>query len=74
MKLVHGVVAAFTSTLVFVRAVTPVEKVTELLKQLSADLEKEGKAEAAQYDKFSCFCKEQADGPTVARWNHSPKG
>eukprot|EP00747_Dinoflagellata_sp_TGD_P156888 gnl/TRDRNA2_/TRDRNA2_177696_c3_seq3.p1 gnl/TRDRNA2_/TRDRNA2_177696_c3~~gnl/TRDRNA2_/TRDRNA2_177696_c3_seq3.p1 ORF type:complete len:729 (+),score=267.17 gnl/TRDRNA2_/TRDRNA2_177696_c3_seq3:96-2189(+) len=41
--------------------VTPVEKVIELLKKLSAQTAEEGKKEAKQYDDFSCFCKEQAD-------------
>merc|ERR1719478_1442743 len=41
--------------------VTPMEKVISLLKDLSAKVEAEGKKEAAQYDKFACFCKEQAD-------------
>merc|ERR1719316_1865728 len=41
--------------------VTPVDKVIELLKKLSAKTAEEGKAEAKQYDDFSCFCKEQAD-------------
>lgn len=45
---------------------TPVEKVIELLKKLSAQVEADGKKEAAQYDKFSCFCKEQADGKLYA--------
>eukprot|EP00747_Dinoflagellata_sp_TGD_P156893 gnl/TRDRNA2_/TRDRNA2_177696_c3_seq8.p1 gnl/TRDRNA2_/TRDRNA2_177696_c3~~gnl/TRDRNA2_/TRDRNA2_177696_c3_seq8.p1 ORF type:complete len:710 (+),score=247.80 gnl/TRDRNA2_/TRDRNA2_177696_c3_seq8:64-2193(+) len=43
-----------------VQKVTPIEKVIELLKQLSAQTVEEGKAEAKQYDNFSCFCKEQA--------------
>jgi hypothetical protein len=42
-------------------AVTPIEKVMELMKKLSAQTEAEGKKEAEQYDKFACFCKEQAD-------------
>merc|ERR1719409_2260725 len=42
-------------------AVTPMEKVIGLLKDLSAKVEAEGKKEAAQYDKFACFCKEQTD-------------
>jgi DNA repair exonuclease SbcCD ATPase subunit len=41
--------------------VTPVQKVIELLTRLTAQVSKEGKEEAAQYDKFACFCKEQAD-------------
>merc|ERR1719399_2338850 len=43
------------------QAVTPVEKVIELLKRLQVQTGEEGKKEAAQYDKFACFCKEQAD-------------
>lgn len=42
-------------------AVTPVEKVIELLKGLQGQLEEESKEEAAQYDKYACFCKEQID-------------
>jgi len=41
--------------------VTPMEKVISLLKDLSTKVAAEGKKEAAQYDKFACFCKEQAD-------------
>jgi len=41
--------------------VTPMEKVIGLLKDLSAKVAAEGKEEAAAYDKFACFCKEQAD-------------
>merc|ERR1719424_1067796 len=41
--------------------VTPMEKVITLLKDLSAKVAKEGAKEAAQYDKFACVCKEQAD-------------
>jgi len=40
--------------------VTPMEKVIQLLKDLGAKVEQEGKEEAAQYDKYACFCKEQA--------------
>jgi len=47
-------------------AVTPVEKVVELLKQLQTDLEAEAKEEAAQYDKYACFCKEQLDEKVYA--------
>mmetsp|Transcript_49703 Transcript_49703/g.93207 ORF Transcript_49703/g.93207 Transcript_49703/m.93207 type:complete len:708 (-) Transcript_49703:80-2203(-) len=41
--------------------VTPIEKVVQLLTGLEAQLEKEGKQEATDYDKYSCFCKDQAD-------------
>merc|ERR1712054_742797 len=46
--------------------VTPIEKVMELMKKLSAQTEAEGKKEAEQYDKFACFCKEQADNKLYA--------
>jgi len=49
-----GMVAQATS-------VTPMQKVITLLKDLSAKVAAEGKKEAAQYDKYACFCKEQAD-------------
>jgi len=48
------------------QAVTPVQKVVELLSKLQKQISDEGKAEAAQYDKYSCFCKEQADGKLYA--------
>jgi len=44
-----------------VHSVTPIEKVVTLLKKLQTGLEAEGAKEAAEYDKFACFCKEQAD-------------
>lgn len=40
---------------------TPVEKVVQLLEKLSAQIGEEGTKEAAEYDKYACFCKEQAD-------------
>lgn len=46
--------------------VTPIQKVVELLGGLSGKIAAEGKDEAAQYDKFSCFCKEQANAKHVA--------
>jgi len=41
--------------------VTPVEKVVQLLNKLVEQVQDEGAKEAAQYDKYACFCKEQAD-------------
>jgi len=46
--------------------VTPVEKVISLLEGLRVQVEKDGKREATEYDKFSCFCKEQADNKQYA--------
>merc|ERR1719230_1847650 len=46
--------------------VTPVEKVISLLEKLKAETAAEGKEEAASYDKFACFCKEQADNKLYA--------
>merc|ERR1711956_104341 len=42
-------------------AVTPVEKVVQLLGKLSEQVAEEGAREAAEYDKYACFCKNQAD-------------
>merc|ERR1719379_89549 len=39
-------------------AVTPVAKVTSLLEDLKKSVETEGAQEAATYEKFSCFCKD----------------
>jgi len=47
-------------------AVTPVEKVISLLEKLAETVTEEGKKEAAEYDKFACFCKENADGKLYA--------
>lgn len=40
---------------------TPVEKVVALLDSLAKQVSKEGSKEAKEYDKYACFCKEQAD-------------
>lgn len=40
-------------------AESPVAKVISLLTGLQEQLEEEGKEEAAAYDKFACYCKEQ---------------
>jgi len=41
--------------------ITPIQSVINLLEKLEKQTMEEGKAEAAAYDKFACFCKEQAD-------------
>merc|ERR1719359_1193202 len=41
--------------------ITPVQSVINLLEKLEAQTMEEGKEEAAGYDKYACFCKEQAD-------------
>jgi len=46
--------------------VNPVEKVTHLLEKIQKEIEEEGKEEAAAYDKYACFCKEQADNKQYA--------
>jgi len=45
---------------------TPMGMVIKLLKDLTAKVEAQGKVEAANYDKYSCFCKEQADDKLYA--------
>jgi len=45
---------------------TPTGKVIHLLQDLSEKITTAGKDEAASYDKFACFCKEQADGKLYA--------
>jgi DNA repair exonuclease SbcCD ATPase subunit len=46
--------------------VTPMQKVITLLKDLTAKVTEEGKKEAAAYDKYACFCKEQASDKLYA--------
>merc|ERR1719359_1389402 len=41
--------------------ITPVESVINLLEKLEKQTMEEGKEEAAGYDKYACFCKEQSD-------------
>merc|ERR1719337_451379 len=40
---------------------TPVDRVISLLGKLQAQIENEGKKEAAEYDKYACFCKDEVD-------------
>jgi chromosome segregation ATPase len=46
--------------------VNPVEKVVSLLEKLQGEIEKEGVLEAKAYDKYACFCKENADNKQYA--------
>jgi hypothetical protein len=46
--------------------VNPVEKVVSLLEKLQGEIEQEGVAEAKAYDKYACFCKENADNKQYA--------
>jgi len=41
--------------------ISAVQSVIALLEKLEKQTMEEGKQEAAEYDKFACFCKEQAD-------------
>jgi chromosome segregation ATPase len=50
-------------------AVTPVEKVIELLKGMKSKLEEESTAEAGTYDTFACYCKD-----TTMKKSESIKG
>mmetsp|Transcript_7072 Transcript_7072/g.13132 ORF Transcript_7072/g.13132 Transcript_7072/m.13132 type:complete len:694 (+) Transcript_7072:40-2121(+) len=44
---------------------TPIDKVVKLLGRLRENLQEEGAREAASYDKYACFCKEQANNKLV---------
>jgi len=47
-------------------AVTPVEKVIQLLEDLKTEVETAGSTEAGTYDTFACFCKTTTDTKSTA--------
>ncbi|CEM10125.1 unnamed protein product [Vitrella brassicaformis CCMP3155] len=47
-------------------SVTPVQKVVQLLQGLQDQVKAEGKSEAAVYEEYACFCKEQTANYTAA--------
>jgi len=64
MRSIFAVVGVFTLSLLCQAEsvkINPVESVVKLLEKLQKQTQEEGKAEAKAYDKFACFCKEQAD-------------
>jgi len=66
MRAMRFAVVGVVATCAGAETVTPVEKVIELLKNLAAKTTAEGKKDAAAYDKYACFCKEQADDKLYA--------
>ena len=56
----------FTLAVVRAAQINPMQSVVNLLEKLKKQTQEEGKAEAAAYDKFACFCKEQADNKLYA--------
>ena len=46
--------------------VSPIAKVIELIKNLEKDVSEAGAKEAAEYDKFACFCKHQDENKNKA--------
>merc|ERR1719195_732942 len=51
-------ICALPSVLCHSSTDVPMKKVIDLLEGLKKEVEEEGKREAAVYDKFACFCKD----------------
>lgn len=52
---------SFLASPVASKGPTAVDKVIQLLEKLDKQIAAEGQTEAAEYDKYACFCKEKAD-------------
>jgi hypothetical protein len=62
--LLCGAVQAHAVRLTAKNTLTPVQKVVQMVQELQNKVSAEGKAEAATYDKFACFCKSKTDEKT----------
>jgi hypothetical protein len=49
------------TTLAAEQRVSPIEKVIDLLNDLTQQVQEEGEKEAATYEKFACFCKDSVE-------------
>jgi hypothetical protein len=61
MLCVAALAALLCQTNAAVVTTTPIARVIGLLGKLQAQVEREGKKEAAEYDKYACYCKDEAD-------------
>lgn len=61
MLCVAALAALLCQTNAAVVTTTPIARVIGLLGKLEAQVEREGKKEAAEYDKYACYCKDEAD-------------
>eukprot|EP00928_Gymnodinium_smaydae_P071209 TRINITY_DN54862_c0_g1_i1.p1 TRINITY_DN54862_c0_g1~~TRINITY_DN54862_c0_g1_i1.p1 ORF type:complete len:697 (-),score=252.94 TRINITY_DN54862_c0_g1_i1:72-2162(-) len=64
--LVAAALVALASEDAGVFAATPVSKVVDLLENLKAEVEGDGKSEATAYDKFACFCKSTTESKSTS--------
>jgi len=66
MTMLVLVAVAAANAAAVTQKITPIESVVNLLEKLQKQTKEEGKSEAVAYDKFACFCKEQADDKLYA--------